>query len=77
MKIRFAFNCPYHGEEIGVFCFRALQPKNEHLWIQYELHPKQIDLDPEMLQPFLNMMRCSTTETDIEKLKLLKYGYGT
>lgn len=31
------FDCPVHGEESEVYCFRAFDPVNKHLWHKYQI----------------------------------------
>jgi len=35
------FKCPLHGLEIEVFCFRACDFNNKHLWAEYQLNYKR------------------------------------
>ena len=34
---QYIFNCPIHGDETGVFCWRAFSPELHHLWKKYEV----------------------------------------
>ena len=33
---RYAFDCPCHGYEIHMFCYRAFQMENINLWVRLE-----------------------------------------
>lgn len=40
----YVFDCPYHGEEEVIFCFRAFNPDNKHRWKKLEVRRKEVPL---------------------------------
>jgi len=38
------FDCPVHGEENGMYCFRAFEPANKHLWYKYQIVKAKIEV---------------------------------
>ena len=43
MVMQYIFHCPEHGKEAGVFCWRAFQGANVHLWKKYSLVEVKFD----------------------------------
>lgn len=41
----YVFNCPVHGEEVEVFCFRAGDMKNAYLWKKYAVTRREVNFD--------------------------------
>lgn len=39
----YVFDCPVHGEEQNILCWRAFQEDNKHLWKKYEVQQTQVD----------------------------------
>ena len=56
----YIFDCPEHGDEQSVFCFRAFAEENKHRWGKYEitLYRKDFEDDGE-LDSFLDRFRAS------------------
>lgn len=49
-KTIYVFDCPVHGEESVLFCFRAFDMKNLHLWHKYHVvYEAVLWTDPEKL----------------------------
>lgn len=42
-KTVYIFDCPVHGEENEVFCFRSFDLKNLHLWRKYHVVYEAVD----------------------------------
>lgn len=40
----YVFDCPYHGEEEVMFCFRAFNADNKHRWKKLEVRRKELPL---------------------------------
>lgn len=49
-KIVYVFDCPVHGEESQVFCFRVADPALISRWRRYELTWKELPVDREGLK---------------------------
>lgn len=43
MKTVYIFDCPVHGEENGLFCFRAFDFAHLHLWHKYHVTYEAVD----------------------------------
>lgn len=51
-EVVYIFDCPVHGEESQVFCFRAADPKLTSRWKRYEVTRTELPIlyDPEALK---------------------------
>lgn len=45
----YVFDCPYHGEERGVFCFRAFERENSNRWKKLQVESKELPLSEKEL----------------------------
>ena len=54
--IIYRFNCPAHGVEESVFCFRAFDKDNRKLWSKFELIWKQDSWRSEELDKLINAL---------------------
>ena len=50
-----AFNCPYHGLELGAFCFRAFDEQFKIHWIKTALI--EIDYSEDELDDYFNSIK--------------------
>lgn len=50
----FVFNCPYHGIERAVFCFRAFQPTYRDRWFKWKYVPEVVGFGENELEDFLD-----------------------
>jgi len=56
----YVFDCPWHGRESGVFCFRAFERENRSRWKKLQIDGKEIALPDKELNALLKAMsRCS------------------
>ncbi len=46
-RTQFVFNCPIHGEETVLFCFRATDPDLKQGWRKFELTREELPISPE------------------------------
>jgi hypothetical protein len=69
----YIFDCPVHGEERNVLCFRALDPKNRSLWRKAEITLTPAPFEEGELKRFLDKLKCSTTDPSATEVKI---GYG-
>lgn len=58
----FVFDCPVHGPETGLFCFRALKHENRHLWTKYQATLEPMNLPDEELDELLKWHRATKIE---------------
>ena len=49
----YIFNCPKHGPEMMVYCFRAFGEENKSLWEKYQVRFQKVDFEPRELERFL------------------------
>jgi len=47
MSTAYVFDCPVHGRESGVFCFRAFAPENKKRWKKLQIESKEVFLSDE------------------------------
>lgn len=45
----YVFDCPYHGREGNVLCFRAFEQKNRGRWKKFQIEEKEVPLSDEEL----------------------------
>ena len=53
-NISYIFNCPVHGREINILCFRAFDKNNRYLWEKYEISYKELPFDNDEKEKFIN-----------------------
>lgn len=56
----YLFHCPVHGNEEKVFCFRAFEKENRHLWTKFEMIWEQDDWEEGEKDKLLEI--CNTQE---------------
>ena len=58
-NITHMFNCPAHGLEVNVFCFRAFQDENIEQWKKYSVSYNEIHQSTSEKIQFLKDLRKS------------------
>ena len=53
MRTIYIFNCPCHGEEQSVLCFRAFDKANIDLWRKYQILRERQDLPKDEINTLL------------------------
>ena len=61
-NITHIFNCPAHGSEADVFCFRAFQDENVDRWKKYSVTYSEIHQDISEKIQFLKDLRNSMAD---------------
>lgn len=51
------FDCPFHGPEIGVYCFRAFDGENMARWAKYIVRYELMETEGAEIQSHLVSMR--------------------
>ena len=64
-NITHMFNCPVHGLEVNVFCFRAFQDENIEQWKKYSVSYNEIHQSTSEKIQLLKDLRNSTAENNI------------
>lgn len=58
-NIVYVFDCPCHGEESNVLCFRAFERGNRERWKKLQCETEEVPLSDEELAAFLTSIRDS------------------
>ena len=56
-RIQFVFNCPIHGEESVLFCFRATDPALKQGWRKFALTREELPISPEETEQCVTWVR--------------------
>lgn len=60
--IKWLFNCPLHGEEFQVLCWRAFDKENVYLWQKVEITVTQLPTSLEESQQYVDRLHAEATE---------------
>jgi len=59
-NVVYVFDCPYHGRESGVLCFRAFEEKNRKHWKKLQVQTNVIPLSEEDLDTWLEAIKSTS-----------------
>ena len=59
--VHYIFDCPLHGHESQVVCFRAFDPELKHRWLKFEATRKQLKFTIGELDKFIEQSKQPAT----------------
>ena len=61
INVSYVFDCPVHGSEIDVLCFRAFDNNNIHLWKKYEVSYRELPFNDDEKKKLIDDLRRSAS----------------
>ena len=65
--IEIVFDCPIHGEETQVYCWRAFSDEFAHRWFRFYVERKRLQWNPGELAEFIDAKRKQADATSIHR----------